>query len=58
MTNDVETRLSIHEAVCAERYATIMARLGATQKIIVTATFLLVTGMGGVIVTLAMKGMG
>lgn len=54
--NDVETRLSIHEAVCAERYATIMARLASTQKIIVTATFLLVTGMAGLIVTLVLKG--
>ncbi len=34
---DVDSRLSTHEAVCAERYAGIWARLKRLESILVTA---------------------
>lgn len=35
MERDVETRLSVHEAVCAERYAGINARLKRLETILI-----------------------
>ncbi len=35
---DVSARLSTHEAVCAERYAGIMARLARLEKIALSVT--------------------
>ena len=35
MVTSVETKLSVHEAVCAERYAGINARLKRLEKILI-----------------------
>lgn len=56
MVEDVSTRLSVHEAVCAERYTTIVSRIGRLEMIIVCAAGALLVGMAGLIVTLVVKG--
>ena len=57
-----EARLTVHEAVCAERYATIMALLGETSRrvsrlevMVLYAAGSLLMAMGGLIVTLALR---
>lgn len=45
MVDDVEARLTTHEAVCAERYAGINARLKRLES-------LLIGGIGGVLAAL------
>jgi hypothetical protein len=57
-----EARLSVHEAVCAERYANILTILGETSRrvsrlevMVLYAAGALMMGMGGLIVTLALK---
>lgn len=47
-----DARLSSHEEVCALRYEVINARLKRLESILVTACGVLLTGMGGVVVTL------
>lgn len=47
-----EARLSSHEEVCALRYEVINARLKRLESILVTACGVLLTGMGGVVMTL------
>lgn len=42
LANDVDKRLSIHEAVCAERYGALLARMGRIERIMIAvAGFLL-----------------
>lgn len=43
-TNELESRLATHEAVCAERYEQINARLKRIEKIIMWAAGTMLTG--------------
>ena len=48
MVTEVEARLSVHEAVCAQRYEGINARLKRLEKILITtagAIILLLLGL-------------
>jgi len=47
-----DARLSSHEEVCALRYEVINARLKRLESTLVTACGVLLTGMGGVVMTL------
>lgn len=49
-------RIETHEAVCAERWATVLSRMNRLEAIVISAAGVLITGMGALIVTLAMKG--
>jgi hypothetical protein len=58
----VETRMSVHEAVCAERYASILVMLRDTahrvsrlEVMVLSAAGTMILGMGGIIVTLALR---
>lgn len=53
--DDTGARLTTHEAVCAERYIGIMARMGRIESIIICAAAALLAGMAGLIVTLALR---
>ena len=46
MTDDTPTKIAVHEAVCAERYASINARLKRLESI-------LLAGAGMIIMSLA-----
>jgi len=48
---ETEARLNSHEAVCAERYDQINARLKRLEQIMVKVAGTLLLGMGGVIWT-------
>ena len=55
-------QLRVHEAVCAERYAGIMGlldaairRIGRLEVLVVIVAGSVICGMGGVVVTLAVK---
>jgi hypothetical protein len=51
-----DARLSSHEEVCALRYEIINARLKRLESILITACGVLLTGMGGVVMTLITHG--
>lgn len=58
-----EARLDTHEAVCAERYAKIidkidsaMWRIGRLEWLVMAVAGAVIVGMGGLIVTLALRG--
>lgn len=62
MVTEVESRLSAHEQVCAERYATINtrlegvdARLKRLERVIMNAAAVLLVGMGSMIAAIVMK---
>lgn len=62
MVTEVESRLSAHEQVCAERYAVINtrldgvdARLKRLERIIMNAAGALLVGMGGMIAAIVMR---
>jgi len=46
---ETEARLNSHEAVCAERYEQINARLKRIERIIMNAAGAMLLGMGGVV---------
>lgn len=48
---ETEARLNSHEAVCAERYDQINARLKRLERIIMNAAGAMLLGMGGVVFT-------
>lgn len=48
---ETEARLNSHEAVCAERYNQINARLKRMERIIMNAAGTLLLGMGSVVFT-------
>jgi len=50
--SDVENRLSIHEAVCAERYLGINARLKRLEQILLAATGAIIMLLLGVAINL------
>ena len=58
----VETRMTVHEAVCAERYASILAMLRDTahrvtrlEVMVVAAAGSTILGMAGLVATLALR---
>lgn len=62
MVTEVESKLSSHELVCAERYSTINtrlegvdARLKRLERIIMNAVGALLVGMGGMIAAIVMR---
>ncbi|HVM79099.1 MAG TPA: hypothetical protein VMU06_08765 [Stellaceae bacterium] len=57
-----DPRLSVHEAVCAERYANILAMLQDTARrvsrleiLVISAAGTVILGMASLLVTLALK---
>lgn len=52
---ELAMRQSVHEAVCAERYGTIIGRVGRLETLIIAAAGSLLVGMAALIVTLALK---
>lgn len=46
-----EARISSHEEICALRYEIINARLKRLESILITACGVLLTGMGGIVIT-------
>jgi hypothetical protein len=50
-------RIDTHEAVCAQRWEMILARIARLEAIVIGAAGTLILGMGGVIVTLMTKGL-
>lgn len=47
-----EVRLTMHEAVCAERYNTFIQRVSRIETILLVSVGTLVTGMAGIIMTM------
>lgn len=54
--NDLENKLVTHEAICAERYVTFIARVDRLEKLLIKAAGALITGMAGVIIAILVKG--
>ena len=57
-----EARLSVHEAVCAERYGNLLAmltstvnRVGRLESLVWGVAGVMIVGMAGLIATLALK---
>jgi len=62
LTEKTAAELQTHEAVCAERYAAIRIalesvgrRIGRIELLIISCAGSLIVGLGGVILTLALK---
>jgi hypothetical protein len=51
-----EARISSHEEICALRYEVINARLKRLESILITACGVLLTGMGGMVLTFLTHG--
>jgi hypothetical protein len=49
-------QLTSHEAVCAERYQTFIKRVDRLESLIIQTAGALIVGMGGIVVTILMKG--
>ena len=47
--HEVDKRLSMHEAVCAERYGALLARMSRMEKIVISVAGSLILTMGGAI---------
>ena len=54
--HDLELKLNSHEARCEERDKTMFNRLDNIERTIRQHTVALLEGMGGVIITLLMRG--
>jgi predicted nucleic acid-binding Zn ribbon protein len=50
MATEVETRLSVHEAVCAERYLGINARLKRLEQIMIASAGAIILLLIGIVV--------
>lgn len=55
-TNEVESKLITHEAVCAERYTTFITRVDRLEKLLIKAAGTLIVGMAGVIIAIVTRG--
>jgi hypothetical protein len=55
-TRDLEVQFTTHEAVCAERYNTFIARVDRLEKLLIKAAGALIMGMAGVIIAVITKG--
>lgn len=53
---DLEVQFTTHEAVCAERYNTFIARVDRLEKLLIKAAGTLIMGMAGVIIAVVTKG--
>ena len=53
---DLESKLNSHEARCEERDKTMFNRLDNIERTIRQHTVALLAGMGGIIITLLMRG--
>lgn len=42
---EIDKRLSTHEAVCAERYGSILARMGRMEKIMIAVAGAIILGL-------------
>ena len=49
---DTSARLATHEAVCAERYANLLSRLGRLETVMIGAAAALIGAMGALLLTL------
>lgn len=49
LPDDLDKRLSVHEAVCAERYMILLGRMGRIEKIIIAVSGTLMVGMAGLL---------
>lgn len=52
LAQEAAGRVSTHEAVCAERFAGILARFSRAEKVVYAGGMMLIGGMGTVIVML------
>ena len=50
--DELDKRLSVHEAVCAERYETLIGRLGRIEKIMLAVSGALIAGMAALVARL------
>lgn len=50
-----DARLSTHEAVCAERYANILSRMGRVETLMIATAGAIILGMASLIITLVFK---
>ena len=50
--DDLDKRLSVHEAVCAERYGSLLVRLTRLERIILAVSGALIAGMTGLLAKL------
>ena len=50
--DDLDKRLSVHEAVCAERYEVLLGRMSRIEKIIIVVSGALMVGMAGLVAKL------
>ena len=53
---ELESKINSHEARCEERYKTMFNRLDNIERTIRQHTVALLAGMGGLIITLLMRG--
>ena len=54
--HELEVQLTSHEAVCAERYQTFIKRVDRLESLIIQTAGALIVGMGGIVITIFMKG--
>lgn len=52
LPDDLDKRLSVHEAVCAERYMILLGRMTRIEKIIIAVSGTLMVGMAGLLAKL------
>jgi hypothetical protein len=50
--DELDRRLSVHEAVCAERYQIILSRMGRVERVIIVVSGTLIVGMAGLVTKL------
>lgn len=51
-TDDLDKRLTVHEAVCAERWAAVLSRMGRVERILIAVGGSVIVGMAGIIMAL------
>lgn len=51
-TDELDKRLTAHEAVCAERWGAVLSRVSRIEVILMGGTGALLIGMGGIILAL------
>jgi hypothetical protein len=54
--HELEVQFTSHEAVCAERYQTFIKRVDRLEMLLIKTAGMLIVGMGGIVVTILMKG--
>lgn len=51
-TDDLDKRFTVHEAVCAERWAAVLSRMGRVERILIAVGGSVIVGMAGIIMAL------